>query len=328
MSQSWVDSWISSFELGAARAAVDAAQSAVLSLLSSLGSSTEPDLAGILPAYDRMTAIALLLVAAFAALALIERQLGGNHGAGPEVIARTLVACFTALTGLTLLQYLESNAALLASAWTPSFLGQNSQLSQTVTRLYSEDTLSAPALGSVAGLCLTALLTLLLALFVYIELILRAALIAVTATFIPLVAAMWIWPRLSSAAVHMGQFLVGLLLSKFVIATAVYVGYSFVVAGLAGAPGAQGNGLVVGLATLSVAALAPFVLLQGLHFGRQATAPVARSWSVSAAQLATSAGRSLRGPASRLLATGRQRLGIGSAQDPAIAAGNREAQDA
>ena len=304
-----LQAYVQAFELALARTSVEAAQSAVLALLGALGQSTEPDFSQLAPAYDRMLAIALLLVVFFASMAIVEYQLGGSQGAGFSAIPRTLVACFAAFVGLALLAYLESYAALLATAWTPDFLGQNAHLDQVVSRLYSVNQLSAPALGSVFGLMLTAVLTVLLALFVYVELVLRAALILITTTFIPLVATMWIWPRLAGAASHMAQFLVGLLLSKFVIATAVYVGYSIIVKGLVdGAGGVASTGMVIGLATLAVAALAPMVLLQGVHFGHQASAPLARGWAMAGAQMATNAGQKLRGPAGRLLESGRKKL--------------------
>jgi hypothetical protein len=45
-------------------------------LLSTLGQATEPDLTAIVPVYDRMLAIALLLLGAIVAMALIEHRLG------------------------------------------------------------------------------------------------------------------------------------------------------------------------------------------------------------------------------------------------------------
>ncbi|HVD00378.1 MAG TPA: hypothetical protein VNG93_04430 [Candidatus Dormibacteraeota bacterium] len=309
ISSSGVDAFIYSLQLALAKSSVEAAKAAVLTLLGAFGSGTEPDFQSVAPAYDRMLAIGLLLVVFFASMAIAEYQLGGSQGAGFSAIPRTLVACFAAFVGLALVGYLESYAALLATAWTPDFLGQNAHLDQVVSRLYSANQLSGPALGSVFGLMLTAVLTVLMALFVYIELVLRAALILITTTFIPLVATMWIWPRLAGAASHMAQFLVGLLLSKFVIATAVYVGYSIIVKGLVdGAGGAASTGMVIGLATLAVAALAPVVLLQGVHFGYQASAPLARGWAMAGANLASSAGQKLRGPTGRLIGAGSQRL--------------------
>ena len=50
--------------------------------------------------------------------------------------------------------------------------------------------------------------------------------------FVPLVGVMSIWPRLAKAATTLAEFLIGLLLSKFVVATAVYVGFRLVVRAL------------------------------------------------------------------------------------------------
>jgi hypothetical protein len=94
------------------------------------------------------------------------------------------------------------------------------------------------------------------------------------------------------------------LLSKFVVATAVFVGFTLVVQGVHG-PGAYGsNVMVMGIAVLAVAALAPLALFQGLRFGHHAGAPVARSWTFAAGGLAFAAAKraaSLGGPTAHTL---------------------------
>lgn len=293
-SDGW-DQAVQAFELALADACVLAAQAALLGLIAALGKATEPDFATLVPAYDRMLAIGSFLLVVFASLALVEEQIGGRLGAGFNLIPRVLVACFAALTGLTLLALLESHAALLATVWTSDYLSQSHRLEETITTVYSP-TGAAPPMGSLLGLIATALITLLLALFVYVELVLRAALLLVTAAFIPLVAAMWVWPRMTTAASHMAGFVVGLLLSKFVIATAVYIGFSLIVGGLSQDPGS--NAMIVGLAVLLVAALSPIALFQGLHFGQQAAAPLSRGWVSGGGQaLFGGASRLARGPA-------------------------------
>ena len=276
--------------LAIARWSAEAASQAVLTLLGPFGSATEPSLDGLAPAYDRMLGVALLLAGAFISLALIEQNLGGPRGAGGNVVLRTLCCVSLAFCGLSLVQYAARDANLLAGTWSLDFLSQNQQLAAKVSQLYSMDALSGPALGSIAGLIATALLTVLLALFVYLELILRAALILVTTTFIPFVCVMAIWPRLAGAAIHLAEFLLALLLSKFVIATAVYVGYSTVVAGLlTPSSGSSANGMAVGLAALTIAAFAPVVLLQGISFGQVAGAPLVRSWATTSSKWVGSA---------------------------------------
>src|SRR5438876_3843880 len=90
-------------------------------LIASLGQSTEPDLTAIVPVYDRMLAISLLIVGAVMALALIERIAWSSQGTGISLIPRVVGACFFAYAGLSTVRYLAGYAALLATAWTPDF---------------------------------------------------------------------------------------------------------------------------------------------------------------------------------------------------------------
>src|SRR5438046_1167023 len=90
-------------------------------LIASLGSSTEPDLSAIVPVYNRMLAISLLIVGAVIALALIERIAWSSQGTGLALIPRVLAACFFAYAGLGAVKYVAGYAALLGTAWTPDF---------------------------------------------------------------------------------------------------------------------------------------------------------------------------------------------------------------
>src|SRR2546426_4298471 len=90
-------------------------------LIASLGQSTEPDLTVIVPVYDRMLAISLLIVGAVMALALIERIAWSSQGSGLSLIPRVVAACFFAYAGLGAVKYVAGYAALLATTWTPDF---------------------------------------------------------------------------------------------------------------------------------------------------------------------------------------------------------------
>ena len=74
-------------------------------LIASLGQSTEPDLTVIVPVYNRMLAISLLIVGAVIALALIERIAWSSQGAGLSLIPRVLASCFFAYAGLGAVKY-------------------------------------------------------------------------------------------------------------------------------------------------------------------------------------------------------------------------------
>jgi len=127
-------------------------------LLSALGQTSEPDLTVIVPVYDRMLAIALLLVGAIIALALIERIAWGSLGTGIALIPRVVAATFFAYSGLGVLKYLAGYAALLATVWTPDFnaLGQLLMRGVAVSDAVVANGSSGPHV-STFGLILTAL---------------------------------------------------------------------------------------------------------------------------------------------------------------------------
>ena len=137
--------------------------------------------------------------------------------------------------------------------------------------------------GTALQISLAACISLLLALLVHVELVLRAALILVTTTFIPLVAVLGIWPRFASSIAHLFEFLFGLLAAKFVMASAIYVGYAVLLAGIPAGARPEDSILVTGIAILAVAAFGRLLLVQGIRIGHHAAAPVARSWTFGAA---------------------------------------------
>jgi hypothetical protein len=269
---------VNEYGASAARAVADAASQALASLFGSLGAPTEPTFTVIGPAYNKVLAIAMLMAGTFIALALTEQILGGTRGAGWDLIGRTLVACAAAFTGLGMVKYASHYASLLATVWSSDFLSQGAALGHQVQAIYAQAVTPAQALGSWIGLLIVALLTVALVLLVYIELLLRAALILVTTTFVPLVSVMAIWPRMSGAASHLAQFLLALLLSKFVIVTALYVGFTMVAQGL----GAGKGSLLAGLAILVVAVFSPVVLLQGIRFAEAGSSHLVRGWGATA----------------------------------------------
>jgi hypothetical protein len=271
-------------------AAADA-ESAIASLLRSFGTSTEPDFAAIGPAYDRMLAIALLLLGAVVALALIEQIAGGGEGAGWGIVGRVLGATFLAYCGLGTVQYLAAYAALLATAWTPDF----NLLSADLARAGGDGMAQSGAIhGNLVGLILTALFLSFMSLLVYLELVVRSALILTVTVFVPLVCSLAVWPRMASAAAHLAEFLTGLLLSKFVVATVLYVGFHLVVPALVGTGGGDGGGgasiwMADGIAVLLIAAFSPVAIFQGLRFAHSSAGTVARDLGaagMSAAPLA------------------------------------------
>jgi hypothetical protein len=292
MGGSLADQWVQQWSAAFAKWAVDTAVAAVMALLQALGDATEPSFGSIGPTYNRMLAIALLLAGAFIAFALIERVLGGPHGAGWDVLPRTLFCSMGAFVALGVVEYSASFAHLLATAWNADLFGSGALMQSKVQAVYSAPVTGRQALGSAGGMFLVALITTLLALLIYIELILRAALILVTTTFLPLMCVMAIWPRQAGALRHLVEFMVALLMSKFVIATAVYIGFNLVAHGFGGgAPGQDApNAMITGLATLVVAAFSPLLLLQGIKIAEAGTAQTVRHWGGHATKGASALG--------------------------------------
>src|SRR4029077_17513620 len=97
-----------------------------------------------------------------------------------------------------------------------------------------------------------------------------------------------IWPRMASTATTMGEFLIGLLLSKFVVATAVYVGFRLVVVALVSPTDtdATENWMASGVAVLLIAAFSPVIIFSALRFAHGSAGSIARGWAGNAVSLA------------------------------------------
>jgi hypothetical protein len=280
-------------------------------LLSLLGQSTEPDLNVTLPVYDRMLAISLLLLGAVLAFALIERIAWGSMGTGLSLIPRVVAACFLAYAGLGIIKYVAGYAALLATAWSPDFTALSQALVHGVA--VSDVALqSGKPIGphvSTFGLIVTALSLNSLTVLLHLELVVRSALILTVTAFVPLVCVLAIWPRTANAATQLAEFLVGLLLSKFVIATVIYVGFRLVVVALTSATDSDTteNWMASGVAVLLIAAFSPVVIFSALRFAHTSAGSVARGWAGNAVSMAP-VGR-LLGRASTALAPLTQPIG-------------------
>lgn len=276
-------------------------------LITGFGPASEPDYSSLLPVYDRMLAIALLILGAIVAFALVERILGGKEGAGWSLLARVVAAVAFAYGGLSFVQYLGGYASALATAWSPDLQTLSAQLQVS-------SYLPAPHLGSVLGLVFMGLLLVLLCLLVYLELVVRSALILVVSAFIPFVCVLGVWPRLAPAAGHLAEFLVGLLLSKFVVATALYVGLRLSLPALTGQ---GGDWLATGIAVLLIAAFSPLVLFGGLKFAHATSGKAVRDLGGHAIRMAPT--RAITGIGAAALAKAPLKAGTRAAKD--VAAG-------
>jgi len=257
-------------------------------LLGTLGQSTEPDLSVIVPVYDRMLAIALLLVGAILSLTLIERIASGAPGLGLGVIPRVLAAAFSAYAGLAGVKYLAGYAALIASTWSADF---NQVAATLVSGVALSDAATQAANSgphvSTFGLIVTAFCLCCLAVMVHLELVVRSALILTVTSFVPLVAVLSIWPRLVGAASTLAEFLIGLLLSKFVVATAIYVGFRLVGVALVSPADSDTteNWMASGVAVLLIAAFSPLVIFSAIRFAHSQAGSAARGLAGAAVSL-------------------------------------------
>lgn len=261
-------------------------------LIDGLGKSSEPDLSMIVPVYDRVLAISLLILGAVVAIALMERIASGPAGTGLSIIVRVIAATFAAYVGLALVKYVAGYAALLATVWTPDFAQLNNLLVHSVAVSDAvADKSGTGAHVSTFGLIFTAIAVSSLAVMVHLELVVRSALIITVTAFVPLVCVLSIWPRAASAATTLAEFLLGLFLSKFVVATVVYVGFRLVVVALTSTVDTDTteNWMASGLAVLLIAAFSPLVIFSALRFAHTQAGSVARSFTGATVAMAPTA---------------------------------------
>jgi hypothetical protein len=247
----------------------------ISNLMHSFGDATEPDFVALVPVYNRVLAISLLVLGAVVAFGIVERIFGGQLGLDLSVVPRSIVCVFFAYSGLAIVKYATVHAALLGHAWDKELSAANPS---TVLTTGSVDVSQIHL--NVVALIFMALLISFLALVVYIELIVRAALVLTITAFVPLVCVLAIWPRLAGGAMHLAEFVVGLLLAKFVVATAFVVGISLLLPAVLGVAPNNGKAdwMASGFAILLITAISPVALFQGIRFAHGTAGNVARGW--------------------------------------------------
>lgn len=277
----------------------DAAAHSLTTLLTAFGSTTEPDFTAIVPAYNRVLAVCVLLVGAMAAFALIEHMLGGASGAGLRLVPRSLFAIAAAFFGINGVRLATDIANALGGAWTPEIAGNGSKALLHIAAAFVSSQAN-PTDMSGPLVSLVGLSTAVLALLVYVELLVRSALILVSTVFWPLACALAIWPRFGPILTHLAEFLMSLLLTKFVIVTSIYVGLGLLAGG---ANGAGIGELLMGVAVLVMAAMSPAALMQGIKFAEAGTSSMVRGWTASTVGIAgTAAGVAIGGGAGLAIA--------------------------
>jgi hypothetical protein len=254
----------------------------ISNLMHSFGDATEPDLVALVPVYNRVLAISLLILGAVVAFGIVERILGGSLGLDLSVVPRVVACVFFAYSGLAIVQYATVHAALLGHAWDKELAMANPN---AVVSAGSIDPSQIHL--NVVALILMALVISFLALVVYLELIVRAALVLTITAFVPLVCVLAIWPRMAGGALHLAEFVIGLLLSKFVVATAFVVGLSLLLPAVLGVAPNNGKAdwMASGFAILLITAISPVALFQGIKFAHGTAGTVARGWGGTAAYM-------------------------------------------
>ncbi|HUY74381.1 MAG TPA: hypothetical protein VMW11_07705 [Candidatus Dormibacteraeota bacterium] len=254
----------------------------ISNLMHSFGDATEPDFTALVPIYNRVLAISLLVLGAVVAFGIIERIFGGEHGLALSVVPRVIGCVFFAYSGLAIVQYATVHAALLGHAWDKELAAASPDA------MVSAGSVDPSQIHlNVVALILMALLVSFLALVVYLELIVRAALVLTITAFVPLVCVLAIWPRLAGGALHLAEFVIGLLLSKFVVATAFVVGLSLLLPAVLGVAPHNGKAdwMASGFAILLITAISPVALFQGIKFAHGTAGTVARGWGGTAAYM-------------------------------------------
>jgi hypothetical protein len=245
----------------------------ISNLMHSFGNATEPDFTALVPIYNRVLAISLLVLGAVVAFGIIERIFGGELGLDVKVVPRVIACVFFAYSGLAIVQFATAHAALLGHAWDKELAAASPN---AVVSAGSID--PAQVHLNVVALIIMALLISFMALVVYLELIVRAALVLTITAFVPLVCVLAIWPRLAGGALHLAEFVIGLLLAKFVVATAFVVGLSLLLPAVLGVAPHNGKAdwMASGFAVLLITAISPVALFSGIKFAHGTAGRVTR----------------------------------------------------
>jgi hypothetical protein len=285
---------------GVVRWAADGAAWLLGEVVTIVDRSTRPQLedAWFSARYDGMVQLACVLAALFLLLAV------GNAIAAQD-LHRLLRAAFVLLPCAVLLTFAAVTLTQIGlrvtdemTAWVLRGSGDKMREAfQAVAGVFSRTT--TPETLAPFVLFLSATITALLTLLIWLELIMREAAVYVAVAFLPLTLAAMIWERTAHWCKRLTEWLLAIILSKFAIAVA------FSLAASAIADGAEQSGgltaVLCGCAILLVAALTPWALLRLLPFAEAAAAQRLSPRSVTGA-VSSMPGAGTAGFAARQLA--------------------------
>jgi hypothetical protein len=233
-------------------------------------------------------ALAVGLAVVFAFLALLQGILAGDVGGMVRLVVREIPAAAvgTVLVGVvaTLLLRLTDTASASVLAGAPE------DLEAFLRRLAVPG--AATGFGLLGGVVLA--LFVLAGLFVWVELLVRSALLYLLIAFAPLALAARVWPVTRGAFRRLCELGVALIVAKFAVAVALALGAAALAgggsqpasAGVAAAAGMSLGSLLAGASLMAMAAFTPFVVLRLLPVLE--TAVVAQGVSRSPARAAQS----------------------------------------
>jgi DNA processing protein len=215
--------------------------------------------------YRTVLGIAAALLLGFVFLGLVQGLVAGD----PMVMVTRVVRDLPlAVLGMVVTIEVTTRLLQLSDALSHAVLRGGGDNAKEVLRVIS--TTSAFSGQSSFVVALLGLLCIVAALFVWIELVIRAALVYLLIAFSPLVFAAMVWPAARGMVRKLADLLLALIFSKVVIAIAFSVGAAALAgvgnaghaSDIGGSVSANAGTLFSGLVIFGLAAFAPFVLLK------------------------------------------------------------------
>jgi hypothetical protein len=232
-----------------------------------VGRSTRPalDSSWFRHRYAGMAQLAIATVSLFLLLAVGQAIATQNAG---RLIRSVLIALPSAMLLTFAAISLVELALAVSDAMTAAALkGTGEDVRKAFHGIADVLTGNAPTLAPFA-LFLSALVTSLLALIVWLELVMREAAVYVAVVFLPLTLAGAVWEHTSQWSRRLAEWLLAIVFAKFTIGVAFAIAASAIVNAPKGGGGL--SALLAGCAVLAIAALTPWALFKLLPFAEAA----------------------------------------------------------
>lgn len=238
----------------------DTAQWILGRVVNFIDNSTSPtlDAGWFTERYEFMVGLSALILVPMLLLAAIRAVVAQDLGQ----LARSFfvylpVAILATFAAVTITQALLGATDAMSAAVAENIAGDVSEIFDSVGSALSKSAAVNPNMPSFA-VFFGALLLVLGAFFVWLELLIRSAAVTVAVFFLPMILAGLVWPAAMRWTKRLIEILIALILSKFVVVAVI----SLATAALSN-PGGGGFGTVMGGAALMLmAAFSPFALLK------------------------------------------------------------------